>query len=115
MRKGSPETGDMKSQKTKIKKTLDLERTREKILHQENKTVVAGVDEAGIGPLAGPVVAAAVVLPESFSLDGINDSKKLSPKRREKLFPLIQETAIATSIAIVDVDEIDALMSVKKP
>ena len=71
--------------------------------------VIAGVDEAGRGPLAGPVVSAAVVLPESFDVPGINDSKKLSEKKREALFPVIQNQAIAFGIGIADHGEIDRI------
>ena len=71
--------------------------------------VIAGVDEAGRGPLAGPVVSAAVVLPESFDVPGINDSKKLSEKKREALFPVIQAHAIAFGIGMADHEEIDRI------
>lgn len=71
--------------------------------------VIAGVDEAGRGPLAGPVVSAAVVLPEDFDVPGINDSKKLSEKKREALFPLIQNHAIAFGIGMADHGEIDRI------
>jgi ribonuclease HII len=70
---------------------------------------VCGVDEAGRGPLSGPVVAAACILPMGLELDGLNDSKKLSPKKREKLFDLILENAISASIASASPEEIDAL------
>lgn len=70
---------------------------------------IAGVDEAGRGPLAGPVVAAAVVLPPSFSVPGIDDSKKLSPKKREGLYGNIYEHAYAVGIGIVDPPEIDRI------
>ena len=69
--------------------------------------VIAGVDEAGRGPLAGPVVSAAVVLPDNFNVPGINDSKKLSEKKRQTLFPVIQNQAIAFGIGIADHGEID--------
>lgn len=71
-----------------------------------------GIDEAGRGPLAGPVVAAACILPADVDLPGVNDSKKLSEKRREALFPLVQERAIAWGIGVVDharIDEINIL------
>jgi len=71
--------------------------------------VIAGVDEAGRGPLAGPVVSAAVVLPESFDVSGINDSKKLSEKKREALFPVIQSQAIAFGIGMANHEEIDRI------
>ncbi len=69
--------------------------------------IVCGVDEAGRGPLAGPVCAAAVILPESCVIDGLNDSKKLSEKKREALFPVITQKAIAYSIAFASVEEIE--------
>jgi len=70
---------------------------------------IAGIDEAGRGPLAGPVVAAAVILPGDCRLEGVRDSKKLSPAMREKLFPLIRQTAVAFGIAVVEVEIIDAI------
>ena len=70
---------------------------------------VAGVDEAGRGPLAGPVVVAAVVLDPDFSIIGLADSKLLSPARRELLFDQIVTRAIAHSVVVVDVDEIDRI------
>ena len=70
-------------------------------------TAVCGVDEAGRGPLAGPVVAAAVILPPHAEIPGLNDSKKLSDKRRRELFPVIKEQAIAFGIGIATEKEID--------
>ena len=69
---------------------------------------VCGVDEAGAGPLAGPVYAAAVILPPDCEIEGLNDSKKLTEKKREKLFDVIIEQAVAYSIARVEAEEIDA-------
>ena len=69
---------------------------------------VCGVDEAGAGPLCGPVYAAAVVLPEGCVIDGLDDSKKLTEKKREALFPVICEIAVSYSVAWVDEKEIDA-------
>lgn len=74
----------------------------------EGFAAVCGVDEAGAGPLMGPVYAAAVILPEGCDLPELNDSKKLTEKKREKLFPLIKERAIAWSVARVEASEIDA-------
>ncbi len=68
---------------------------------------VCGVDEAGRGPLAGPVCAAAVILPEDIEIDGLNDSKKLTEKKREALFDVIKEKALAYSIAYATVEEIE--------
>lgn len=75
---------------------------------------VCGVDEAGRGPLAGPVYAAAVILPEGCEIEGLNDSKKISEKKREKLFDIIIEKAVSYSIASVDektIDEINILQA----
>lgn len=69
---------------------------------------ICGCDEAGAGPLAGPVYAAAVILPLGLEIPGLNDSKKLTEKRREALFPVIQAQAEAWSVAWVDAAEIDA-------
>ena len=71
--------------------------------------VICGVDEAGRGPLAGPVYAAAVVLPENCEIPGLNDSKKLTDKKRRELFPIICEKAVAYGIASASEKEIDEL------
>ena len=71
--------------------------------------VICGVDEAGRGPFAGPVVAAACILPDGFVIDGLNDSKKLSEKKREELFDIIINNALAYSIASASVEEIEDL------
>ncbi len=70
---------------------------------------VCGVDEAGRGPLAGPVSAAAVILDEAYPVPGLNDSKKLTERQRERLAPLIRERAIAWAVAYASVEEIDGL------
>ena len=75
----------------------------------EGYTVICGVDEAGCGPLAGPVCAAAVILPDHLELPGLNDSKKLSDKKRRELFPLIKEQAIAYGIGLASEKEIDEI------
>lgn len=81
----------------------------EKRLYNLGYKYIAGIDEAGRGPLAGPVYAAAVILPQNIRLDGINDSKKLSPKKREELFDEITEKAIGYSIFSVDEKQIDEI------
>ena len=86
-----------------------LDYTIENQLHDEGFSLVCGVDEAGRGPLCGPVFAAACILPDGLVLEGLNDSKKLTPKKRDKLFDLICENAIAYSIASASVEEIDEL------
>jgi ribonuclease HII len=70
---------------------------------------VCGVDEAGRGPLAGPVCAAAVILPENTIIEGVNDSKKLSEKKREALFDVIKEQALSYSISFASVEEIEEI------
>ena len=72
-------------------------------------SAICGVDEAGRGPLAGPVYAAAVILPRGFELPGLDDSKKLTEKKREKLFDLIRDNAVAYSIATASEKEIDEI------
>lgn len=79
----------------------------ERELHTEGIGLICGVDEAGRGPLAGPVCAAAVILPPEAELPGLNDSKKLSEKKREQLFPEIQRLALAWSVAFASVEEIE--------
>ena len=86
-----------------------LEYTLESELYEQGYTSVCGVDEAGRGPLCGPVVAAACILPCGLVLEGLNDSKKLSEKKRDILFEQIKENAIAYSIASASVEEIDNL------
>jgi len=76
-------------------------------VYDEGFRLVCGVDEAGRGPLAGPVCAAAVILPRGFEIPGLNDSKKLSEKKREELFDVIKENAISYGIAFAEVAEIE--------
>lgn len=84
-----------------------LDYTLEKNLIIGGSPIICGVDEAGRGPLCGPVVAAAVILPCGLEIDGLNDSKKLTPKKRDKLFDLICENAVAYSIAYGTVEQIN--------
>ena len=86
-----------------------LDYTIEKELLEKGFTAVCGVDEAGRGPLCGPVVAAACILPLGFELEELNDSKKLTEKKREKLFDIIRENAVAYCIAEASVEEIDSM------
>lgn len=81
----------------------------EEAKYKEGYTAVCGVDEAGRGPLCGPVVAAAVILPTSLIIEGLNDSKKLSEKKREALYDIIIEKAIAYGIAEASPEEIDEI------
>ncbi len=81
----------------------------EEKLYKKGITLIAGVDEAGRGPLVGPVVAAAVILPVNYSLKGLNDSKKLSEKQRNKFFEIIKKEAISYGVGIVDAKTIDEI------
>ena len=87
---------------------MDLFEFETKASHQGFKNI-AGIDEAGRGPLAGPVVAAAVILPSQVNIPGLNDSKKLSTKKREELFPKIQEISVFYGVAVVDQKVIDKI------
>ena len=93
-------------------KEEELERLKnmlliEESLYDEGYEYICGVDEAGRGPLCGPVVAAAVILPKHGCIEGVNDSKKISEKKREKLYNDIMNVAIAVGIGISDVDVIE--------
>ena len=79
----------------------------ERACREEGYSPVCGCDEAGAGPLAGPVYAAAVILPFGVELPGLNDSKKLTEKKREAIFPVIREQAVAWAVARVEAAEID--------
>lgn len=79
----------------------------EKDLYKKGISLIAGVDEVGRGPLAGPVVVTAIIMPKDFYIEGINDSKKLSPKKREELYDIILEKAICCNTVFIDNKEID--------
>ena len=81
----------------------------EKELYSQGIKLIAGTDEVGRGPLVGPVVAAAVILPEGYFLEGLDDSKKLTEKRRDKFFDIIMEDAISVGLGIVDAKTIDEI------
>ena len=81
----------------------------EHLCNEEGYGLICGVDEAGRGPLAGPVCAAAVILPQDLEIEGLNDSKKLTEKRREALYDVIIENAVAYGIAFASEKEIDKI------
>ncbi len=81
----------------------------EKDLYSKGFQKICGIDEAGRGPLAGPVVVAGVIMPQNSMIEGVNDSKKVSEKKREKLYDLILEEAISYSVAIIEQDVIDEI------
>ena len=87
----------------RLKNMLEIENS----LYKKGYTAICGVDEAGRGPLCGPVVAAAVILPKDKCIEGVNDSKKLSEKKREKLYDDIIENAVAYGIGMSDVSVIE--------
>ncbi len=89
----------------------------EKDLYSKGFKNICGIDEAGRGPLAGPVVVAGVIMPEDSMIEFVNDSKKVTEKRREKLYDIIKEEAISYSIAVIDqdvIDDINILNATKK-
>ena len=84
----------------------------EKELYEKGYNFIAGTDEAGRGPLCGPVVAAAVILPKNYSLDGLTDSKKLSEKKRDAFYDIIMHDALSVGVCVIDnniIDEINIL------
>ena len=99
----------MPSKKSSKAKTTGAAKVQQVAFSWDIPGLIAGVDEAGRGPLAGPVVAAAVILDDLRPIAGLNDSKKLSPARREKLFDEIRAKALCCSIAQASVEEIDEI------
>ena len=98
-----------------IERLTNLKKEENK-LYEKNIKLICGIDEAGRGPLAGPVVVGAVILPENSFIEGVNDSKKISEKKREKLYEEIVKEAIDYSVGIVDqktIDEINILNATK--
>ena len=93
----------------KSKQPVLLTMEKEAELRAKGFTAVCGIDEAGRGPLAGPVVAAAVILPEGVELPGVNDSKKITEKKREVLFDFVKERALAYGIGQASEQEIDEI------
>ena len=115
-------TSEEKLEKQKIKAEKEHERLLElskyeREYNEKGFELIGGIDEAGRGPLFGPVVAACVVLPKGCLIEGVNDSKKLSEKKREALFDEIKEKAVAWGVGIVDnntIDEINILEATRK-
>ena len=101
-----------------IERLTNLKKIEEDIYDKrENFKYICGIDEAGRGPLAGPVVVASVIMPRDSMIEGVNDSKKVSEKKREKLYDLILDEAISYGIGIIDqneIDEINILNATKK-
>ena len=95
--------------KEKEEQRLNELKEIDKSYFKKGYNYICGIDEAGRGPLAGPVVVAAVIMPKDSMIEGVNDSKKVSEKKREKLYELIIEEAISYSVGIVDQNEIDRI------
>jgi len=98
----------MKMKETEIERLDNMLKIEKEVYEKEYKCI-CGVDEAGRGPLCGPVVAAAVILPKDAHIEGVNDSKKLSEKKREKLFDDIMNNALAVGIGMSDVEVIESI------
>ena len=95
--------------KEKEEQRLNELKEIDKSYFKKGYNYICGIDEVGRGPLAGPVVVAAVIMPKDSMIEGVNDSKKVSEKKREKLYELIIEEAISYSVGIVDQNEIDRI------
>ena len=95
--------------KEKEEQRLNMLKQYENDLRNKGYKYICGIDEAGRGPLAGPVVVASVIMPENSMIEGVNDSKKVSEKKREKLYDLILEEAISYGVGIRGQDEIDEI------
>jgi len=100
---------DKKDKIEKNKKEIIDNYKYEHELKEKGKKLIAGVDEVGRGPLIGPVVAAAVILPDNFKLDGLTDSKKLSEKKREQYYEIIKKEAISIGVGIISEKRIDEI------
>ena len=90
-----------------LERLTKLKEIEETIYEKEGVKYICGIDEAGRGPLAGPVVVAAAIMPRNSMIEGVNDSKKVSEKKREKLYEEITSSAIAWGVGIIDQTEID--------
>ncbi len=100
-----------------LERLTKLKEIEENIHKEEKYKYICGIDEAGRGPLAGPVVVASVIMPDDSMIEGVNDSKKVSEKKREKLFEQIKQEAISYGIGIIwqeEIDEINILEATKK-
>lgn len=100
-----------------LERLTNLKKVEEELYNTQNLVAIAGIDEAGRGPLAGPVVVACALMPRDSMIEGVNDSKKISEKKREKLYELITEEAISYGVGIVgqkEIDEINILQATKK-
>lgn len=100
-----------------LERLQQLKKIEEELYAQKKLKAIAGIDEAGRGPLAGPVVVACCIMPKDSMIEGVNDSKKIAEKKREKLYELITEQAIGYGVGIIsqtEIDEINILQATKK-
>ena len=100
-----------------LARLTELKKEEEELYNEKHLTTIAGIDEAGRGPLAGPVVVACCIMPRESMIEGVNDSKKIAEKKREKLFEMITEEAISYGVGIIgqkEIDEINILQATKK-
>lgn len=100
-----------------LERLKNLKKVEEELYNQKGLKAIAGIDEAGRGPLAGPVVVACALMPKNSMIEGVNDSKKISEKKRELIYEQIINEAIAYGIGIIDqqeIDEINILQATKK-
>ena len=100
-----------------LERLKQLKKVEEELYTQKELKAIAGIDEAGRGPLAGPVVVACCIMPRNSMIEGVNDSKKIAEKKREKLYDLITKEAIGYGIGIIsqtEIDEINILQATKK-
>ncbi len=100
-----------------LARLTELKKVEEELYEQKNLKAIAGIDEAGRGPLAGPVVVACCLMPRDSMIEGVNDSKKIAENKREKLYELITEEAISYGVGIIgqkEIDEINILQATKK-
>ncbi len=100
-----------------LERLLNLKKEEEELYNQKSLKAIAGIDEAGRGPLAGPVVVACALMPRDSMIEGVNDSKKIAEKKREKLYEQITEEAISYGVGIInqkEIDEINILQATKK-
>ena len=100
-----------------LERLTELKKVEEELYEEKHLVAIAGIDEAGRGPLAGPVVVACCLMPRNSMIEGVNDSKKIAEKKREKIYDLITEEAISYGIGIVgqkEIDEINILQATKK-
>lgn len=100
-----------------LARLTELKKVEEELYKSNNLVAIAGIDEAGRGPLAGPVVVACALMPRDSMIEGVNDSKKVAEKKREKLYELITQEAISYGVAIIgqkEIDEINILQATKK-